>query len=65
MDEISKRISEPLQLRVWGERACFTRPEMKVERVSYDVMTPSAARGVSRRCSGNRRCAGSSSALMF
>src|SRR3954462_8245399 len=33
-------------LRVWGERACFTRPEMKVERVSYDVMTPSAARGV-------------------
>jgi CRISPR-associated protein Cas5d len=33
-------------MRVWGERACFTRPEMKVERVSYDVMTPSAARGV-------------------
>ena len=29
-----------------GERACFTRPEMKVERVSYDVMTPSAARGI-------------------
>jgi CRISPR-associated protein Cas5d len=46
MDEISKRISEPLRLRVWGERACFTRPEMKVERVSYDVMTPSATRGV-------------------
>ncbi len=35
-----------IKLRVWGERACFTRPEMKVERVSYDVMTPSAARGV-------------------
>ncbi len=35
-----------IALRVWGERACFTRPEMKVERVSYDVMTPSAARGV-------------------
>ena len=34
------------KLRVWGERACFTRPEMKVERVSYDVMTPSAARGI-------------------
>lgn len=34
------------RLRVWGERACFTRPEMKVERVSYDVMTPSAARGI-------------------
>ena len=35
-----------LQLRVRGPLACFTRPEMKVERVSYDVMTPSAARGV-------------------
>lgn len=34
------------RLRVWGEYACFTRPEMKVERVSYDVMTPSAARGI-------------------
>ncbi len=33
-------------LHVWGEFACFTRPEMKVERVSYDVMTPSAARGI-------------------
>lgn len=33
-------------LRVWGDMACFTRPEMKVERVSYDVMTPSAARGI-------------------
>lgn len=35
-----------VRLLVWGERACFTRPEMKVERVSYDVMTPSAARGI-------------------
>ena len=35
-----------VRLKVWGEYACFTRPEMKVERVSYDVMTPSAARGV-------------------
>ncbi len=35
-----------LSLRVWGEYACFTRPEMKVERVSYPVMTPTAARGV-------------------
>ena len=35
-----------IKLKVWGEYACFTRPEMKVERVSYDVMTPSAARGV-------------------
>ncbi len=33
-------------LRVWGDYACFTRAEMKVERVSYDVMTPSTARGV-------------------
>ena len=35
-----------LKLHVWGDRACFTRPEMKVERVSYDAMTPSAARGI-------------------
>lgn len=35
-----------VRLLVWGDRACFTRPEMKVERVSYDVMTPSAARGI-------------------
>jgi CRISPR-associated protein Cas5d len=35
-----------IKLHVWGDYACFTRPEMKVERVSYDVMTPSAARGV-------------------
>lgn len=35
-----------VRLHVWGERACFTRPEMKVERVSYDVMTPTAARGI-------------------
>ena len=35
-----------VRLRVSGDYACFTRPEMKVERVSYDVMTPSAARGI-------------------
>ena len=35
-----------IRLQVSGDRACFTRPEMKVERVSYDVMTPSAARGI-------------------
>ena len=34
------------KIEVWGDYACFTRPEMKVERVSYDVMTPSAARGL-------------------
>jgi len=33
-------------LEVWGDHACFTRPEMKVERVSYDVITPSAARAI-------------------
>lgn len=35
-----------VKLRVSGAHACFTRPEMKAERVSYDVMTPSAARGI-------------------
>jgi len=35
-----------IRLHVWGERACFTRPEMKGERLSYDVPTPSAARGI-------------------
>lgn len=35
-----------IKLLVWGDRACFTRPEMKAERVSYDVITPSAARGI-------------------
>jgi CRISPR-associated protein Cas5d len=46
MNGLSARTSDAVHLRVWGERACFTRPEMKVERVSYDAMTPSAARGV-------------------
>lgn len=36
----------PLLVKVWGPFACFTRPEMKVERVSYPIMTPSAARGI-------------------
>lgn len=35
-----------IKLKVWGDYACFSRPEMKVERVSYDVITPSAARGI-------------------
>ena len=35
-----------IQLEVWGKYALFTRPELKVERVSYDVTTPSAARGI-------------------
>lgn len=39
-------MSYGINLKVWGNYACFTRPEMKVERVSYDVITPSAARGI-------------------
>jgi CRISPR-associated protein Cas5d len=35
-----------LEVKVWGDLACYTRPEMKAERVSYPLMTPSAARGV-------------------
>ncbi|EIQ00066.1 CRISPR-associated protein Cas5, subtype I-C/DVULG [Opitutaceae bacterium TAV1] len=39
-------MSYGIKLHVWGDYALFSRPEMKVERVSYDVITPSAARGV-------------------
>ncbi len=39
-------MSYGIRLEVWGTYACFTRPEMKVERVSYDVITPSAARAI-------------------
>lgn len=39
-------MSYGIKLLVEGPRACFTRPEMKAERVSYDVITPSAARGI-------------------
>ena len=39
-------MSYGVKLHCWGDFALFTRPEMKVERVSYDVITPSAARGV-------------------
>lgn len=39
-------MSYGIKLHVRGDYACFTRPEMKVERVSYDVITPSAARGI-------------------
>lgn len=35
-----------IQVEVWGDYALFTRPEMKTERVTYDIMTPSAARGI-------------------
>ncbi len=39
-------MSKGVRVRVWGDYALFTRPEMKVERCSYDVITPSAARGI-------------------
>lgn len=39
-------MSYGIKVRVWGAYALFSRPEMKVERVSYDVITPSAARGI-------------------
>ena len=39
-------MNQGIRLRVSGDHGCFTRPETKVERVSYDVMTPSAARGI-------------------
>ena len=39
-------MSKGVKVRVWGDYALFTRPEMKVERCSYDVITPSAARGI-------------------
>lgn len=42
MNETNNRVT----IRVWGDYACFTRPEMKVERVSYPICTPSAARGI-------------------
>lgn len=35
-----------VKLKVWGEFACFTRPDLKVERMTYPCMTPSAARGI-------------------
>jgi len=44
--DATTREGRVLRLKVWGKNACFTRPELKVERVSYEVMTPSAARGI-------------------
>ena len=41
-----KRMGMGVKVRVWGDYALFSRPEMKVERCSYDVITPSAARGI-------------------
>lgn len=39
-------MTSPITFHVWGDHALFTRPELKAERVSYDAMTPSAARGI-------------------
>lgn len=47
MDELNNNITnQGFCLEVWGDYACFTRPEFKVERVSYEVITPSAARAI-------------------
>lgn len=46
MNKVVVDVGYGIKLRVWGDYACFTRPEMKAERVSYDVITPSAARGI-------------------
>jgi CRISPR-associated protein Cas5d len=43
---LEEHFDKTLCIEVQGDYACFTRPEMKVERVSYDVITPSAARGI-------------------
>lgn len=43
---MNQYFSKTFCLEVWGDYACFTRPEMKVERVSYDVITPAAARAI-------------------
>jgi CRISPR-associated protein Cas5d len=45
-EQESEMFSPIFQVRVRGELACFTRPEFSTERVSYEIMTPSAARGV-------------------
>ena len=47
-------MAEELKVRVWGDMALFSRPEMKVERCSYDVITPSAARGYWKQSIGIR-----------
>jgi CRISPR-associated protein Cas5d len=39
-------MSAGVRVRVWGDFALFSRPEFKAERVTYDVITPSAARGI-------------------
>ena len=46
MTDNMEKTNSDFSLEVWGEFACFTRPEFKVERLSYDVITPSAARAI-------------------
>lgn len=46
MNNINNKIRKSFCIEVWGEWACFTRPELKVERVSYEVPTPSALRNL-------------------
>lgn len=47
-----------IKVLISGDRACFTRPEMKTERVSYDVITPSAAEEYLRLSIGSRQSLG-------
>lgn len=44
MKKVGEKMS--IKLEVWGDYALFSRPELKVERVSFDIITPSAARGI-------------------
>lgn len=53
-----------VKVRVWGSYALFSRPEMKVERCSYDVMTPSAAREFWKLSTGILVCTGSLTKFM-
>lgn len=46
MQQRQEVVPVSMLIEVWGSYACFSRPEMKTERVSYDIMTPSAARGL-------------------
>ena len=47
-----------IQVEVWGDYACFTRPEMKTERVSYDVMTPQRRAGCWKASTGTQGSVG-------
>lgn len=53
-----------VKVNVWGDYALFSRPELKVERYSYDIITPSAARGILEAIYWHRECGGSSTKSM-